>query len=190
MILQPRSFCVGEVDTTGRLRVSSTAPYFVDDRLHCPEANMKGSKPLHLRVSLAAETGTNGAPATAGSRTSEEAATTLLPQRVEAGSVVVNSAPSERLQIATSRAGGTAAQEKRGASATMNGEGIMAEGEVTGGAKEPTNGTPTATQPHDVAEISNEATPWVLDICLVSLSSFVLCRENPSPLTHLHQRVL
>ena len=46
-------FCVGQVKATGELRVSSTAPYFVDDRLHCSEAGMRDSKPLDLCVSLA-----------------------------------------------------------------------------------------------------------------------------------------
>ncbi|CAB1112806.1 unnamed protein product [Ectocarpus sp. CCAP 1310/34] len=45
-------FCVGQVKTTGKLRVSSTAPYFVDDRLYCREEDMKECKPLHLCVSL------------------------------------------------------------------------------------------------------------------------------------------
>lgn len=49
----PRSrFCVGKVKATGKLRVSSTAPYFVDDRLHCPEEDMLECRPLHLCVSL------------------------------------------------------------------------------------------------------------------------------------------
>ncbi|CAM9163847.1 unnamed protein product [Scytosiphon promiscuus] len=48
-------FCVGQVKATGKLRVSSTAPYFVDDRLFCPEEDMKECKPLNLCVSLLPE---------------------------------------------------------------------------------------------------------------------------------------
>ncbi|CAM9512501.1 unnamed protein product [Hapterophycus canaliculatus] len=48
-------FSVGQVKATGKLRVSSTAPYFVDDRLFCPEEGMKECKPLNLFVSLLPE---------------------------------------------------------------------------------------------------------------------------------------
>lgn len=47
------SFSVGQVKASGRLRVSSTAPYFVDDQLYCPEMDMENCRPLDLRVSLA-----------------------------------------------------------------------------------------------------------------------------------------
>jgi len=51
----PSSFCVGQVKATGKLRVSSTAPYFVDDRLYCPERDMQECKTLDLCVSLVPE---------------------------------------------------------------------------------------------------------------------------------------
>lgn len=51
------SFNVGQVKATGMLRVSSTEPYFVDDRLYSPETLMQDCKPVELHVSCGSISG-------------------------------------------------------------------------------------------------------------------------------------
>lgn len=143
------SFCVGQVEATGHLRVSSTAPYFVDDRLHCPEKDMKNCKPLHLHVSLVP-------PDEDSPRRGDQPST---------GTTEVERAPSlEDAAGFTEPALCSAAQHVDAPRTTCNaGVSIAVEGTAEG----------------DVERIQEEerptmsdgrlASPWVLDICLVSL---------------------
>lgn len=139
------SFCVGQVEATGHLRVSSTAPYFVDDRLHCPEKDMKNCKPLHLHVSLVP-------PDEDDPRRGDQ----LSPGAAE----VERALSLEEATGFTEPAVCLAEQHVDAPRTACNaGVSIAVEGDVE------------RIQEDDRAAMSDGrlASPWVLDICLVSL---------------------
>lgn len=147
------SFCVGQVKATGQLRVSSTAPYFVDDRLHCPEVGMKDSKPLHLCVSLAPEVASQ------------------TPTNQAEAELAVKSAQSASPKIPTHP--GTATTNGAGARVVLGSHPAEGEGVPEHPARAQTGETLPATQPQGAAD-GSPPTPWVLDICLVSSREHVL----------------
>lgn len=168
-IPSPRSrFYVGQVKTTGSLRVSSTAPYFVDDRLYCPEEDMRESKPLHLCVSLVPA---EGAPPSIG----QQAGTGL------SANSEISASPQS-----TAPANVEADAHEEGAKSSV---GTHETGGVTEGgrkaAKGPAStreGTPASQQADTPPGDDVQSTPWVLDICLVRISS--VCADCPPLFTY------
>ncbi|CAM9799038.1 unnamed protein product [Ectocarpus sp. 4 AP-2014] len=150
-------FCVGQVKATGKLRVSSTAPYFVDDRLYCREEDMQECKPLHLCVSLVPHNLQSPAECVTGT---ELRVDSLRPK---------------------SRVGAQADASDEAKSPTVA-HGNDDETEKTEGgrvAKETARSTrftiPTAPQQSEKSQGGcSRPTPWVLDICLDYFTT-----ENP-----------
>lgn len=166
----PRSrFCVGQVKATGNLRVSSTAPYFVDDRLHCPEEDMQDCKPLHLCVSLVPDELLT--PAVELQKNKTEFPTNIGRLR---------NPPAQSTHRVGIEPDMNTTDEEKAASRE-----VVAHGDggsvVHGPASEAREATP-AEQPPDRPASSDNAqpTPWVLDICLVRVSSSMVWRVAQS----------
>lgn len=183
MLLVCGRFCVGQVKDTGELRVNSTAPYFVDDRLYCPQADMQNCKTLDLFVSTVTSTQEkNGNLPRDGDfcPIKERSATPQI------NSTVTTAAESSRSVLGTAveypHFSETSAAEKRQqiAAATVCVDGVVgrkdpretgsldsAVGAITGVgacgmAATDAGGTVSL-------EGSDRGRPWILDICLVRI---------------------
>lgn len=142
------SFCVGQVKATEQLRVSSTAPYFVDDRLHCPEAGMRDSKPLHLCVSLAPKVASLTPTEQPQVELAVESAQSASPKKLTRSRTTMTHGAGTRVVIGDHPVGGERGPEHP--------------------AGAPADETVPTIQPQKAAS-GSPPTPWVLDICLVSL---------------------
>lgn len=139
------------MQATGRVRVSSTAPYFVDDRLYCPKEDMQESKPLHLCVSLVPEESLSSTGPQAWTGVSANSGVAGSPQR----------APRARVKDASEEVESRVGAHENDGGMTEDGGGA-----VQGPAS--TRERTSATQQSDAPTGDNvQSTPWVLDICLV-----------------------
>lgn len=154
----PRSsFHIGQVKATGRLRVSSTAPYFVDDRLYCPEEDMRESKPLHLCVSLVPQEappstrpqGRTGLSATSG--------VSGIPPRARLERVKADTSDGGESRLGTPN-------DNECCGVAEDGGGVV-QGPASKRARAQAAQRPDAPTGDDV-----QSTPWVLDICLVRIA--------------------
>lgn len=135
--------------------MSSTAPYFVDDRLYCPEDDMQESKPLHLCVSLVPE----GAPSSIGPQPGTDISTNSgvsgSPQRMPRARVKTDTSE----EAAASREG----EHENGGNSEDGGSGIQDPASTL-------KRTPAAQQADAPTGDDVRSTPWVLDICLVRVA--------------------
>lgn len=155
------SFYVGQVQATGRLRVSSTAPYFVDDRLYCREEDMQESKPLHLCVSLVPEEALSTVGPQAGAGLSANLGVSGGPRRTPRGARVKLDASEEE---AVSREGTHENCDVTEAGGSANGGSAVQDSAST------REGAPAAQQADAATGDGVQSTPWVLDICLVRIA--------------------
>lgn len=161
--------------------MSSTAPYFVDDRLYCPEEDMQECKPVHLCVSLV--------PEEVLTPTNDQSQKNRIELQANVGASLRTTPQSTPLVgvktdvHATDKEGAASrAVVTHGNSGNKNNP-EDGESVVHGPASATQEAMPTRQIPEGSASIADDeqATPWVLDICLVRVSS-VGCCAKLSPL--------
>lgn len=140
--------------------MSSTAPYFVDDRLYCAEEDMQNNKPLHLCVSLVPKEPKSSMGPQAETGLSADSGDQGSPRRTPRARAKSDASEEAQSPVVTHDKGGT--------SMTKDGGGAVQ------GPASTLERTPAAQQPDVPTGDDVQSTPWALDICLVRVAG--VCR--------------